>query len=134
MGMWESRVLCEISKLLWKSFCDFRRSVISTAACEFEFTSSVVDMRGYQTLGRATIVVPGAFYAVVFRDRDHPMGSRSHQRRRLGTNGPGDRPRRLARGVDGGVGRDRSVRKLGTSNSSSTAWCTRRSIAAAVAI
>ena len=32
MGMWESRVLCEISKLLWESFCDFHTSVISTAA------------------------------------------------------------------------------------------------------
>jgi hypothetical protein len=37
--MWESRVLCEISKLRWKSFCDFHRSVISTAAAIFVFTS-----------------------------------------------------------------------------------------------
>jgi len=22
VGMWEARVLCELSKLLWKSFCD----------------------------------------------------------------------------------------------------------------
>jgi hypothetical protein len=29
--MWESRVLCEISKRLWKSFCDFHGRVISTA-------------------------------------------------------------------------------------------------------
>src|SRR5262245_47892923 len=29
--MWKSRVLCEISKLRWKSFCDFHRSDISTA-------------------------------------------------------------------------------------------------------
>ena len=31
MGMWESRVLCEISKSLWESFCDFHRNAISTA-------------------------------------------------------------------------------------------------------
>src|SRR5713226_3982559 len=29
--MWESRVLCEISKSLWKPFCGFHRDVISTA-------------------------------------------------------------------------------------------------------
>ena len=32
VGMWESRVLCEISKFLWKSFCDFHGNDISTAA------------------------------------------------------------------------------------------------------
>jgi len=32
VGMWTTRVLCELSKLLWKSFCDFHRSVISAAA------------------------------------------------------------------------------------------------------
>jgi len=49
--------------------------------------------------------------------------------------GPGGRPRG-AGGGDGAddLGRDASVRKLGTSNSSTTEWCTRRSIAAAVAI
>ena len=30
--MWESRVLCEISKPRWKSFCDFHGGDISTAA------------------------------------------------------------------------------------------------------
>jgi hypothetical protein len=29
--MWESRVLCEISKSLWESFCDFHRDGISIA-------------------------------------------------------------------------------------------------------
>jgi len=29
--MWESRVLCEISKSLWKPFCGFHSDVISTA-------------------------------------------------------------------------------------------------------
>jgi hypothetical protein len=65
VGMWESRVLCEISKLLWKSFCDFHRSVISTAARLFVVTSFVVENRGCQSLGRQPIVVPGASYAVV---------------------------------------------------------------------
>ena len=56
-------------------------------------------------------------------------------RRRRGNSGPGGRPRRAGGGDGAGdVGRDGSVRKLGTSNSSTTEWCTRRSIAAAVAI
>ena len=29
--MWESRVLCEISKVRWKSFCDFHGTGISIA-------------------------------------------------------------------------------------------------------
>ena len=29
--MWESRVLCEISKPRWKSFCDFHGGGMSTA-------------------------------------------------------------------------------------------------------
>ena len=29
--MWESRVLCEISKSLWKPVCDFHGDGISTA-------------------------------------------------------------------------------------------------------
>jgi hypothetical protein len=31
VGMWESRVLGEISKSLWEPFCGFHRDVISTA-------------------------------------------------------------------------------------------------------
>jgi hypothetical protein len=31
VGMWESRVLGEISKSLWKPFCGFHRDVISIA-------------------------------------------------------------------------------------------------------
>src|SRR5262245_29837182 len=30
--MWKSRVLCEISKVRWKSFCDFHGPAISSAA------------------------------------------------------------------------------------------------------
>jgi hypothetical protein len=37
--MWESRVLCEISKRLWKSFCDFHRRVISIAVSMVVFIS-----------------------------------------------------------------------------------------------
>lgn len=67
MGMWESRVLCEISKSLWKPFCGFHRDVISTAV--------VVSARhranegGCCTLAGLSVVAPGAFYAVVL-DRD----------------------------------------------------------------
>ena len=32
VGMWASRVVCEMSKRLWASFCDVHRRVISTAA------------------------------------------------------------------------------------------------------
>jgi hypothetical protein len=32
VGMWESRVLREISKRRWESFCDFHGRGISTAA------------------------------------------------------------------------------------------------------
>jgi len=31
VGMWESRVLCEICKSLWKPFCGFHGDAISTA-------------------------------------------------------------------------------------------------------
>ena len=31
MEMWESRVLCEISKSLWEPLLDFHRDAISTA-------------------------------------------------------------------------------------------------------
>ena len=52
VGMWESRVLCEISKHLWESFCDFHRSVISTAARLFVVTSLVAVKLGIVDLGR----------------------------------------------------------------------------------
>jgi hypothetical protein len=69
--MWESRVLCEISKLLWKSFCDFHGSVISTAARFFEFViTSSGSEGGYQPLSSLAIVVPGASYAVMFEPID----------------------------------------------------------------
>jgi len=44
--MWESRVLCEISKRLRKSFCDFHRRVISTARRSYDSSvaSSPVDL------------------------------------------------------------------------------------------
>src|SRR5688572_19555575 len=50
--MWESRVLCEISKLLWKSFSDFHRSVISTAARFVVVTSSFLCHGGIAGPGR----------------------------------------------------------------------------------
>jgi hypothetical protein len=51
VGMWESRVLCEISKVLWKSFCDFHRTDMSTAAQFVVFTSSASN-RGIVDPGR----------------------------------------------------------------------------------
>ena len=41
--MWESRVLCEISKSLWKSVCDFHESGISTAVFTVAMTSPAAD-------------------------------------------------------------------------------------------
>ena len=35
MEMWESRVLCEISKALWKPFCGFHSADISIADVPF---------------------------------------------------------------------------------------------------
>jgi hypothetical protein len=65
--MWESRVLGEISKRLWKSFCDFHRRVISIAASLFvSHRPSSAAAGGVQTLGAFAIVVPTASYAVVF--------------------------------------------------------------------
>ena len=64
VGMWESRGLCEISKLLWKSFCDFHRSAISIVVCLFVITSFRPAMGGCWTLAPLAIVVPTASYAV----------------------------------------------------------------------
>ena len=60
---WESRVLCEISKLLWESLCDFHRSVISIAVCVLRHL--LLRKRGCYTLARLPIVVPTGSYAVV---------------------------------------------------------------------
>lgn len=50
--MWESRVLSEIAKLLWKSFCDFRRSVISTAARLSSWSPPLPSIPGIADSGR----------------------------------------------------------------------------------
>jgi hypothetical protein len=59
--MWESRVLGEISKSLWKPSCGFQRDVISIAV----FAVIEADVRGCCTHAGLPIVVPGASYAVV---------------------------------------------------------------------
>ena len=41
--MWESRVLCEISKSLWKPVCGFHRDDISTAVFKVAMTSLAAD-------------------------------------------------------------------------------------------
>jgi hypothetical protein len=62
VGMWKSRVRCEISKRLWKSFCDFQSRVMSTAVPQ---SFSTRRKGGCYTLAGLPIVVPGASYAVV---------------------------------------------------------------------
>jgi hypothetical protein len=47
--MWESRVLCEISKRRWKSFCDFHGRDISTAVRDRVGPSQ---FWGYPDIGR----------------------------------------------------------------------------------
>ena len=72
MGMWESRGLCEISKRLWKSICDFHSRVISTAGCALRDHLLWLRIRGEQALRAETIVDPGAAGAVeVAGDRGH---------------------------------------------------------------
>ena len=60
--MWESRVLCEISKALWKPFCGFHGAVICIAI--FGIVLDRVDW-GCCTLADVPIVAPGGCYAVV---------------------------------------------------------------------
>jgi len=64
--MWESRVLGEISKSLWKPFWGFHRDVISTAVFAVARRVIEADLRGCCTLAGLPIVVPSASYAVVF--------------------------------------------------------------------
>jgi hypothetical protein len=52
--MWESRVLCEISKRLWKSFCDFHRRAISTAVFGASTDSPAAMIKLDGTSGRRT--------------------------------------------------------------------------------
>ena len=65
--MWESRVLCEISKSLWKPFCGFHRGVISTAVIGAAHNRAAE--RGCCALAGLPIVAPGVSYAVAL-DRD----------------------------------------------------------------
>ena len=64
--MWKSRVLGEISKRLWKSFCDFHRRVISIAASIF-VSHHLLGCRTREMLDLAAlaIVVPTVSYAVM---------------------------------------------------------------------
>jgi hypothetical protein len=64
--MWESRVVCEISKRLWKSWCDFHSRVISIVASIF-VSHHLLGCRkkGMLDLPALAIVVPSASCAVV---------------------------------------------------------------------
>ena len=70
MGMWESRVLCEISKSLWKPSCGFHGDVISISI--FAVVCDRADSGGCGTHPGLPIVVPGASYAVVFHRPTRP--------------------------------------------------------------
>ena len=72
--MWESRVLCEISKSLWKPFCGFHRDVISTAVIGAAHNRAAE--RGCCTLTGLPFVAPGVSYAVAF-DRDVSKNGRA---------------------------------------------------------
>jgi hypothetical protein len=50
--MWESRVLCEISKRRWESFCDFHGRVMSTAGSGLRIASLIqaTDRAGASTV------------------------------------------------------------------------------------
>jgi hypothetical protein len=61
--MWESRVLSEISKSLWKPLCGFHSDVISRVVFEVPEVIETT-LRGCSTLAGVPIVVPGASYAV----------------------------------------------------------------------
>ena len=59
--MWESRVLCEISKRRWKSVCDFHGRAISTAVSRFRVGAPPAIESGVsQTLAPVAIVAPTA--------------------------------------------------------------------------
>ena len=70
--MWESRVLGEISKSLWKPFCGFHRDVISIAV--FSVGGDRADKGKACTLAGLLIVVPEAAYAVFFDPPTSPSG------------------------------------------------------------
>ena len=61
--MWESCVLCKISKSLWKPFLGFHRDVIATAVWSVRVNEPGI--QGCCAPVGQPIVVPGASYAVV---------------------------------------------------------------------
>ena len=107
--MWESRVLCEISKSLWKPFLGFHRDGISIAV--FVVAVCGAEIQGCWTLAALPIVAPGASYAAVSEPASHLRVSAADHRRRFGIKGPGARFCRddFGAGADG-VDRERSVR------------------------
>ena len=109
--MWESRVLCEISKFLWEPLFGFHRNGISTAVFVVDDALRTRSKGGCYTLAGWPIVVSSASYAVVSEPASPPIESAADHGRRLGTKGPGARPRRDDFGIGAaGVGRERSVR------------------------
>ena len=113
MEMWESRVLCEISKSLWKPLLGFHRDVISIAvfAAPRPRSSSNPGEAVPLPARRSSFLAPPTRPRLSGLPFSIGIGS---QRRRRGTSGPGRRRRRDESG-DGDLiaARDRSVRSLG---------------------
>src|SRR4029077_2750138 len=73
VGMWESPVLCEISKSLWEPFCGFHRDGISIALfIQSPMLGSQFRTGGYQAPRDRPIVVPGASSRVDVSIRPRP--------------------------------------------------------------
>src|SRR5438105_2176112 len=111
--MWESRVLCEISKSLWKPFCGFHRDVISTAVFVVFVVADAIEtgIRGrrypYPVSDRGSWRLLRRRRSRTVRSDRAPAG----HWRRLVTKGPGARRRPGGDGTGaGGVGRERPVR------------------------
>src|SRR5215218_2955211 len=71
VGMWESRVRCEISKSLWEPLFGFHRDGISTAVCAVVVLAR--EFGGCSALDGQPLVAPGAPCAVVLIGQSLPQ-------------------------------------------------------------
>ena len=81
VGMWESRVLCEISKSLWKPFWGFHRDVISTAVWPFPLVRPVIrgDALPWPACRSSFLASPTRSFSIIgaLRSRRRLISSRS---------------------------------------------------------
>jgi hypothetical protein len=111
VGMWESRVLGEISKSLWEPFFGFHRDGISTAVFVVSHNRLEAGMRGMLYPYRLVDRCSWRLLRRRLRSVEVSNRSRADHRRRLGIKGPGARRRGAGGGTGaGGAGRERSVR------------------------